>query len=492
LSSDYKLLREDSAVELSSIEISNEKREVLYDKYRDKIKVDPALNRTLVSFQANKREFFYRWFKYKEGFSKKLVRYFLKKYHPTPGIILDPFAGVGSTLFAAREMDWKTVGIELLPVGIYSFDMRLASERIDLDKFRKEIDKFNNDFAWDGSDSSDLIKHIPITKGAFPNEAEMHLNSFLLYCKKISDLNIKKLFEFSAFSILEEISYTRKDGQYLRWDYRANRSWGKTKFNKGKIYQFRLSILKKLNQIFQDLELGNGNGDDLFSETNNKKRKLPRPKMFNGSSLEKLPTFDNSSFDVIMTSPPYCNRYDYTRTYALELVYLGQSEKKVKNLRQNLLSCTVENKEKRSYLENLYTRLNKYNNFCKVSYIYDSNEAMGEVNNILNLLNNNKMLNNTNIPRMVKNYFFEMAFIIFEMHRIIRNGGYTIMVNDNVRYGGQEIPVDLILSDFAVKFGFEIERIWTLPVGKGNSSQQMGNHGRSELRKCVYVWRKPS
>ena len=25
---------------------------------------------------------------------------------------------------------------------------------------------------------------------------------------------------------------------------------------------------------------------------------------------------------------------------------------------------------------------------------------------------------------------------------------------------------------------------------KGNSSQQMGAHGRQELRKCVYVWRK--
>ena len=91
---------------------------------------------------------------------------------------------------------------------------------------------------------------------------------------------------------------------------------------------------------------------------------------------------------------------------------------------------------------------------------------------------------------MVKNYFLEMAFIIFEMHRVLRTDGYVVMVNDNVRYGGQEIPVDLILSDFAVKFGCSLEKIWTLPTGKGNSSQQMGNHGRSELRKCVYVWRK--
>ena len=31
------------------------------------------------------------------------------------------------------------------------------------------------------------------------------------------------------------------------------------------------------------------------------------------------------------------------------------------------------------------------------------------------------------------------------------------MVNDNVRYGGEEIPVDLVLSDFAEKVGFKIK-----------------------------------
>ena len=42
-------------------------------------------------------------------------------------------------------------------------------------------------------------------------------------------------------------------------------------------------------------------------------------------------------FDFIITSPPYCNRYDYTRTYALELVYLGCDSEKIRSLRQELL-----------------------------------------------------------------------------------------------------------------------------------------------------------
>jgi hypothetical protein len=64
------------------------------------------------------------------------------------------------------------------------------------------------------------------------------------------------------------------------------------------------------------------------------------------------------------------------------------------------------------------------------------------------------------------------------------------MVNDNVRYAGASIPVDIILSEIAGQLGFEVEHILVLPNGKGNSSQQMGAHGRDALRKCVYLWRK--
>ena len=91
---------------------------------------------------------------------------------------------------------------------------------------------------------------------------------------------------------------------------------------------------------------------------------------------------------------------------------------------------------------------------------------------------------------MVRNYFYQMAFVIYELGRVLRKGGCVVMVNDNVRYAGEEVPVDLILSDFAQSAGLSTRNIWTLPRGKGNSSQQMGNHGRQEIRKCVYVWEK--
>jgi hypothetical protein len=100
------------------------------------------------------------------------------------------------------------------------------------------------------------------------------------------------------------------------------------------------------------------------------------------------------------------------------------------------------------------------------------------------------LLNNSGIPRMVRGYFYEMACVIAECARVLKPEAPLFMVNDNVRYAGASISVDLILSSFAEQLGFQVETILVLPNGKGNSSQQMGEHGREALRKCVYVWRR--
>lgn len=183
-----------------------------------------------------------------------------------------------------------------------------------------------------------------------------------------------------------------------------------------------------------------------------------------------------------MTSPPYCNRYDYTRTYALELALLGISEQGLSKLRQEMLSCTVENRAKDLLSINpaWITALS-------------AAEEQELLQSILKYLENQKtegLLNNNGIPRMVRGYFYEMACVIAECARILKPNAMLFMINDNVRYAGASISVDMILSDIAEKLGFHTESILVLPDGKGNSSQQMGEHGREELRKCIYVWRK--
>jgi hypothetical protein len=195
-----------------------------------------------------------------------------------------------------------------------------------------------------------------------------------------------------------------------------------------------------------------------------------------------MPTLAGDTYDAIITSPPYCNRYDYTRTYALELALLGTDEKGLANLRQEMLSCTVENRAK---------DLLKINS--RWTQPIESADRQRLLQSILRYLDGQKaegLLNNNGIPRMVKGYFYEMACVISECMRVLKSNAPLFMVNDNVRYAGASISVDMILSSLAESLGLRVDNILVLPNGKGNSSQQMGEHGRKELRKCVYVWRK--
>lgn len=455
-------------------------RSSLYQRYRTKLLPNPELRRALVSFQCNKSLPFYRWFKYKEGFSAELVRYVLDQFaqrNPGPPSVLDPFAGAGTTIFAAGEAGWQATGIELLPVGLAAIDARLTAGRVNISLFRRSLAKVK-DLASRGSERAHYVfPHLRITQGAFPTATEKEMSAYCDFVEAIRDDNVKSLFRFALLSILEEISFTRKDGQYLRWDSRSKKG-AASGFHKGPIAEFRPTIVRKLEIMLEDAERQKARE---FSSRINVRR---------NTCLAELPALPDKSFDLVLTSPPYCNRYDYTRTYALELAYLGYGEEQVKSLRQSLLSATVENRPKTGQLAAIYQAAGRSDAYRRMAQGFEGQGAIQEVLGLLKQARQAGRLNNNNIPQMVEGYFFEMNLVVHELARVLRPGGRVVMVNDNVQYIGEEIPVDLIFADFAEHAGLNVNCIWVLPRGKGNSSQQMGAHGRNEIRKCVYLWSK--
>lgn len=466
-------------ITLDQIQTLNKKLET---RFRDKLVVNNDLKRTLVSFQANKKIPGYRWYKFKEGYSSALVDYVINKLDIREGKVIDPFAGSGVTLFVSAERGLDAVGIELLPIGAEIIAVRKiifgSANHNGLVSFLQEwIEKK----PWEKEKNGRKINHLKITDGAFPKKTEVLLGKFLNAIDKVENKKYRRVLRFALLCILEEISFTRKDGQYLRWDYRSGRGSGKNNFNKGEIKEFNQAIIGKLKEIISDLVGGN----TLFDLVKEPKGEPGDIEILQGSCLSLLPKLASNEFNFLMTSPPYCNRYDYTRTYALELALLDVDEVKIRDLRQAMMSCTVENKDK----ENLYNLFSP-NTFKKATEAFDNQKELQAIIQYLNEKKDNGELNNPGIVRMVKNYFYESALIIFECARLLKSRAPFVMVNDNVRYAGANIPVDLILSDIAQSAGFGVEQIWVLPTGKGNSSQQMGAHGREELRKCVYVWRK--
>ena len=89
--------------------------------------------------------------------------------------------------------------------------------------------------------------------------------------------------------------------------------------------------------------------------------------------------------------------------------------------------------------------------------------------------------------RLIEGYFLEMALVVAELGRIVRPSGVVVMVNDNVQYHGEEVPVDFILGDFAEQSGFDCTDIWVLPR-QGNPSQQMARLDVGNFANACYKW----
>ncbi|MDR2517851.1 MAG: hypothetical protein LBD13_00365, partial [Spirochaetaceae bacterium] len=399
--------------------------------YQPYIRIDHILNRKIVSFQANKTVPFYRWYKYKEGFSAHLVEYYIRKHDiDTTKKLLDPFAGSGATLFCASDSGIDAIGIELLPIGQHIIKARNLLYYFSNDDFETLI-QWKNKKPWIEHRGKIDFTVLKITEGAYSPENNDLIKKYLS-CMQKENENVQTVLLLALLCILESISFTRKDGQYLRWDQRSGRCWGALPFNKDEIKNFNDAITEKLEVIIQDVK--GESAHDLFDFLTPSIKK-GRLSIIGGSCLQELPRLPENSIDLVITSPPYCNRYDYTRTYALELAMLGVDEIQLLKLRQEMLSCTVENREKD--LLGLNPAWIFPLSICK------NHELLKKILEYLYLKKENKTLNNNGIPRMVKGYFYEMSCVIYELYRVLSPGGAVIMVNDNVRYAGVSISVDL-------------------------------------------------
>lgn len=431
--------------------------EALNAKFEPVMRVDERLTRALVSFQDSKQSPGFRWYRFKEAFSAALVDRLLDEYGLSQGCLLDPFAGSGTALFAAAKRGMDADGIELLPIGQQIISARhIAFER--RNEVIATLSAWRGEMPWRSCKGKVPLREIRITAGAYPPETRAAIQHYMYALANESD-HASCMLRFALFCILESISYTRKDGQYLRWDRRAGRSWGRHAFDKGRIAPFDDAIVGKFDEMLEDLAHNDASSID------------GKVRIYRGSCLEVLPTMiETAGYDLIFTSPPYCNRYDYTRTYALELALLGINELEIARLRQDMLSCTVENRAKDLTKINLWWR--------GPVDLAVQHPLLSSIDGYLEDQRLNGNLNNSGIPRMARGYFSEMACVIAEFARVLKPGGRVFMVNDNVRYAGVPIPVDLILSDIACNLGLETEEIRVLPRPKGNSSQQMSRFAR--------------
>jgi hypothetical protein len=196
----------------------------------------------------------------------------------------------------------KAEGIELLPIGR---TIITTKQLIDLDLKEANVERlafWKDERPWRKSKTAKPINELRITRGAYPAGALDSMGRFMAASER-EDEPVRTVLLFALLCILESISYTRKDGQYLRWDYRSGRRQGKKVFDKGEILAFDKAITDKLHQIVDDLRTGEL-PEDLFAKIRSK----ADVKLHGGSCLDILPQLKTKFYDCLITSPPYCNR----------------------------------------------------------------------------------------------------------------------------------------------------------------------------------------
>lgn len=435
----------DSAPNISIPGSPELERSRIEEKYGARIREEPGLAK-LVSYVGNKKTPILRLYRYKEAFAFQFVQEYIRRFDLNENDhVFDPFCGMGTTLFAATENGIPSTGVDKLPIAAFvskTLPLFLSLHPGEISAAYKDLEQRVGhgsmaDIAWD----------VKIMSVAFPKDT---LDRLRQWKSAIDDLSepMRSIFLLLFFAILEPCSYTSKDGQFLRLN-REKSVANPDEMLGQKVFESEadiawLATTSKRNSQPTAARVHLGDARDL-----------------NGITFEKHPT-------AIITSPPYGNRYDYTRTYSLELCFhFVKNFEELRELRHNVLRSHIESKVGADESS--------------------SHPLVREVVKALTL--RSETLNNPRIPDMLTAYFVDMEKVIAEWSRVLAPSGKVAMVVDNVRFDGELVPVDLILSEIAESQGFEINEI-VVARYKGNSSQQMGKYGRVPVRESVVVWEK--
>lgn len=400
----------------------------------------------LCTYVPNKRTPVFRWFKYKEGFSKGLVDRLLRDHWSLPrgSMVFDPFAGAGTTLLAAQQLGYRSFGTEIMPISVFVTRAKLCTtyDRVALVAATRDVLDTNY------IPANRRLPDVKIIRLAYDDASQDEL---VFVRDTIAQLDVttdtRNFLMLGLLSILEEVSSTSKDGQFLRLVERN-------------CPPIKVALEKRYSEMLSDLLIEEnliGENTPIF------------PASVFQADARALPYgagFDES-VDAIITSPPYLNRYDYSRTYALELLFLFADDfGALKQVRHSLLRSHIESRPAPT-----------------------DNVKLAGLDEILDNLSM-KPQNNPRIPIMIKGYFEDMFLVISELFRTCKRGARVALVVANARFGGELTPVDLLLSELAESVGFINDAIWVTRY-KGNSSQQMGRYGRVPVRESIVFWRKP-
>jgi len=272
------------------------------------------------AFTKNKEVPLHRWVPWVAGFSAQFVQDCLDEYLPETdhsGLwVVDPFAGVGTTLVQAYVNGLNVVGFEINPFAALAARAKLEAVQVSPKSLNDHIEAFEKYMTRrcgvNGNGKSHPSSQPPPGFSGrtrlFSPKVERKILIALDFIASIDDSRIRDFFRLAFGSVMVGVSNYSYEPSLTR-----RSAVGKPNINDAPVASV---ISAKLKTMLEDVRwlhetMGNLPGD-------------PQAKMFHESIFGAPELLNKDRFiDLVITSPPYLNNYHYPRNTRPQLHWLG-------------------------------------------------------------------------------------------------------------------------------------------------------------------------
>lgn len=242
---------------------------------------------------------------YPAKYTAEMIEYYITKYSKENDMILDPFVGSGTTLLASRWLNRKSVGFDINPVAYQISKVKTntyyKTDEEKLNSFLKILENFFNNI---NNETFEIVTYQSIEH--WFKELVIKGLSAIRHCiiNYEKEEKMKDLYFLAFSSVILPLSNQESDTRYSAKD-------------KGNITLDELLkiYIKKLKEMFNTSIL-----------TKNLKQEADI--YLKDANLIKE-TLEKESIDLLITSPPYPNTYDYYLYHKHRMMWLGYDFKPV-------------------------------------------------------------------------------------------------------------------------------------------------------------------
>lgn len=379
---------------------------------------------TSATFADNMSLPVHKWYRYTAGFSAAWVKELIKKEKELGrNRIIDPFAGSGTVLIESEFEQVEAYGIEAHP-----YIHKVAEVKL-LWNFSPEVLQ-QNCLKFLERARKKKVKNRAYGKlisECYPQETLLKLEALRQTWLDHKDDEITQ--KFTWFIITSILRVTSPVGT-AQWQYVLPNK------TKAKVVDPFMAFESKVMGIVQDMKISQ------------ESVKQPSQAVVFKEDARNIQSIPDSWGDLVITSPPYANNYDYADATRLEMTFWGDIDgwsDLQDNVRKNLIRACTQH----------VSGLGKFIDEILANPLLDPiKDQLFETYNQLGAVRLNHG-GKKNYHFMIAAYFNDLAQVFQSLRRVTKSGvKMCFVVGDSAPYGVY-VPVDKWLGEIAVGVGFE-------------------------------------